>query len=331
MTKAILKEEFGIDVDFRDDRLCPTVPSRVQYLKIIHQVLEECSIDSYKEIQGLDIGTGAYAIYPILGNKMYGWKMMGIDIDTESINNAKKVIDDNQLKEINLVENNPDLFFESVLRDHIFTFTMCNPPFFNSKDEMVQNSSFKEKLDRGSVIASDNELITQGGEVKFVKRMIDQSVQCPKINWFSSLLGKKSSIDPLIVRLKEINNNNYFIKDFQLGNTKRWIIFWSFQYKRPMIGSDYKKSIPTVVKFPIDLRKAEEILKDLPLVIERKDDEIVVATNGNVWSRAFRRKRMKPNSTEKSIFKISDSAVYWNYGPSEKIFQSFYTYLRKHL
>lgn len=32
-------------------------------------------------IRGLDIGTGASAIYPLLGAKVYGWAFIATDID----------------------------------------------------------------------------------------------------------------------------------------------------------------------------------------------------------------------------------------------------------
>lgn len=327
LTKAILKEDYEIDVDLRSDRLCPTIPSRLEYLKIINHVLKECGIE--EPIRGLDVGTGAYAIYPILGYKKYGWTMAGTDIDSESIANAKSVLKSNRLNEVLDVIDvsaTPDEFFQ----DGDYNFTMCNPPFFNSRDEMLGNSSFKEKLSRGSVIASDNELVTIGGEAEFVKKLIEKSVGFPEIDWFSSLLGKKSSIEPLITVLNEIGNKNFFIKDYQLGNTKRWILFWSFRYKRPIIENDYKKIDPTIVRFDIDLGKIDQLLKDLPLKFQKSNDEITVTTNGDVWSRSFRRKKQKPNELDKSIFKIRKHYIYWNYGPSIKIFQSFHTYIKKH-
>jgi len=32
-------------------------------------------------VRGLDIGTGASAIYPLLGARVYGWSFLGTDID----------------------------------------------------------------------------------------------------------------------------------------------------------------------------------------------------------------------------------------------------------
>lgn len=334
----ILKDEFQIEVELRDDRLCPTIPSRLRYLEIISQILEECGLNNNNnnnDVKGLDIGTGAYAIYAILGFKKHGWSMIGTDIDQESINHAQHIITTNQLNKIKIlnVVNDPNEFFP---QGESFTFTMCNPPFFKSRDEMLRNSSFKEKLNRGSVVASDDELITENGEVGFVTNMIKESLNHQEsIIWFSSLLGKKNSIDSVINVLQNVNCENFFIRDYQLGNTKRWIIFWSFKLYRPMIKNDYKKIESTIVEFKIDLKKVEVILKELPLTLEFKQfndkDEIIVVTNGDVWSRSFRRKKQKPNIQQKSIFKITSNEIYFHYGPSFKIFQSFQTFIRKHL
>lgn len=51
--------------------------------------------------------------------------------------------------------------------------------------------------------AASNELITPGGEVAFVGQMMDESAELQeRCAWYTSLLGKASSIAPLISRLK---------------------------------------------------------------------------------------------------------------------------------
>ena len=50
------------------DSLVPMVENRMAYLKWIH---EEILNESTEPIQGLDIGTGASCIYPLLGVSMY--------------------------------------------------------------------------------------------------------------------------------------------------------------------------------------------------------------------------------------------------------------------
>jgi 23S rRNA (adenine1618-N6)-methyltransferase len=43
------------------------------------------------QITCLDIGVGASCIYPIIGVTEYGWKFIGSDIDSKSLESAKKI------------------------------------------------------------------------------------------------------------------------------------------------------------------------------------------------------------------------------------------------
>ena len=73
MTKSLLKRDFGLKIELPPNRLCPPVPNRLNYLLWIQSLLDTTSdnySDSYdrdREVLGLDIGTGASAIYPLLG------------------------------------------------------------------------------------------------------------------------------------------------------------------------------------------------------------------------------------------------------------------------
>jgi 23S rRNA A1618 N6-methylase RlmF len=53
---------------------------------------------------------------------------------------------------------------------------MCNPPFYASAREMERSAATKALPPRAVLTASANELLTAGGEVQFVGRMIDESL-----------------------------------------------------------------------------------------------------------------------------------------------------------
>jgi 23S rRNA A1618 N6-methylase RlmF len=53
---------------------------------------------------------------------------------------------------------------------------MCNPPFYSSHDEITSANELKIQPSSAVPTAADNELITEGGEVAFVGKMIDESV-----------------------------------------------------------------------------------------------------------------------------------------------------------
>jgi methyltransferase len=72
-------------------------------------------------------------------------------------------------------------------------------------------------------------LSTEGGEVEFVKRMIDESViYKDRIRIYTSLLGKKSSLVALKKYLKTLSILKH--QDFIIGQgrTCRWILAWTF-------------------------------------------------------------------------------------------------------
>jgi methyltransferase len=53
---------------------------------------------------------------------------------------------------------------------------MCNPPFYASQEEMATATGVKAKMSHAAPTAAQNELITLGGEVEFVGKMITESV-----------------------------------------------------------------------------------------------------------------------------------------------------------
>ena len=118
-------------------------------------------------------------------------------------------------------------------------FTMCNPPFFSSDSSKTFRR--KRKLEEGkrrkktttTLESTSNESISIGGEVGFVQRMIEESekrfnAKQTRSLVYTSLLGCKSSLQPL---LDDLSERNAFICYwmFKSGRTYRWIIAWSFE------------------------------------------------------------------------------------------------------
>ena len=84
-------------------------------------------------------------------------------------------------------------------------------------------------------------MVTPGGEVAFVSRMIDESLRLRSaVTWYTSMVGKLSSVSVLVEKLTSYGIHNYAVTEFVQGSkTRRWAIAWSF--------SDYR---PSVVCFP---------------------------------------------------------------------------------
>ena len=72
LNKALIKSYYDIDYwEFSNSHLCPPIPSRVDYLHEINDVLKINNLNDKATV--LDIGTGATLIYPLLGQKAFGW------------------------------------------------------------------------------------------------------------------------------------------------------------------------------------------------------------------------------------------------------------------
>jgi 23S rRNA (adenine1618-N6)-methyltransferase len=112
---------------------------------------------------------------------------------------------------------------------------MCNPPFYESKAEMLTSATAKQRPAFTACTGSETEMVTWGGEVAFVSRMVDESlVLQDRIQWYTSMLGKFSSVAAIVQKLREKGIENYAVTELIQGNkTRRWGIAWSFEDMRP--------------------------------------------------------------------------------------------------
>lgn len=53
---------------------------------------------------------------------------------------------------------------------------MCNPPFYNDREDILRSAGIKVSEPSAVCTGADNEMITPGGEVTFVSRMVQESV-----------------------------------------------------------------------------------------------------------------------------------------------------------
>ncbi|KAJ2475107.1 hypothetical protein EV174_005397, partial [Coemansia sp. RSA 2320] len=86
----------------------------------------------------------------------------------------------------------------------VFTFSMCNPPFYEDNDERQRLKQMKHGMPSLSTTAKDGELFTQGGEEAFLTGMVDESVVLAKrIKWYTTMVGKKGTIALLKAKLPD--------------------------------------------------------------------------------------------------------------------------------
>ncbi|BGP19882.1 hypothetical protein JCM10213v2_008013 [Rhodosporidiobolus nylandii] len=258
LASALLQRDFGLKVELPEDRLCPTVPSRLEYVLFVLRLAlltsDARSSSSTPALVGLDIGTGASCIYPLLAVRTLAptasgafsaspapLRMLATDIDARSLSFAKRNVELNELEErIRLFEvEQAGAIFPKEVVDSVerIDFTMCNPPFYSSDDEMASSLAAKELEPFAVCTGASNELLTPGGEVAFVSRMVEESVQLRqlgRIRWFTSLLGKFSSISPLAELLKAKKIGNYAVTPLPpQGQTTRWVIAWNYSTLLP--------------------------------------------------------------------------------------------------
>lgn len=248
LNKALLKHYYDItNWDIPANYLCPPIPGRADY---IHHIADLLCTNNYgkipknEKIKCLDIGVGANCVYPIIGNKEYGWSFIGTDIDTIAIENGNKIIEQNAfLKDkidLRFQNNTKDFFYGILKKDELIDVSICNPPFHSSLAEAQSGSIRKqqnltqEKVSKPTLNfgGQNNELWCEGGEEKFVREMIRESKKfAESCFWFSSLISKQSSLKSVYKALEINEATNVVTIPMGQGNKTSRIVAWTFLNK----------------------------------------------------------------------------------------------------
>ncbi|KAF8486300.1 S-adenosyl-L-methionine dependent methyltransferase [Russula ochroleuca] len=235
LTQALLYRDFDIQLEIPSDRLCPPVPNRLNYvLWLLDIVSHTSSSEHLAQVHGIDIGTGASAIYPLIACRLSpNWHFVATDIDGVSLVSAQANIDRNGLSDhITLLRADPTGPIMVPLIQNTaasFDFSMCNPPFYASTEEATRTAAAKELLPSAVCTGADVEMITPGGEEAFVSKMVDESItHGQRCRWYTSMVGKQSSLTALVTLLRAHSITNYALTELVQGHTRRWALAWSF-------------------------------------------------------------------------------------------------------
>jgi 23S rRNA (adenine1618-N6)-methyltransferase len=243
LNRALLKTHYKIDFwDIPAGYLCPPIPGRVDYIHHVADLLAESNnqeIPRGHHIKALDIGTGASLVYPLTGQAEYGWHFTGVDIDAGALKSAKQICDFNKLKITLRRQDNPEDIFQGVFEaDDVFHVTMCNPPFHASLEQANKGTQRKwanlgkghsQKLNFGGQNA---ELWYPGGEIKFVARMVEQSLDfAEQCLWFTSLVSKKDNLQPLDRILGKAGVADFKVVEMAQGQKTSRFIAWTYRAK----------------------------------------------------------------------------------------------------
>lgn len=245
LNKALLIANYNIDNwDIPENYLCPPIPGRVDYIHYIADLLALINKDIIPEgetVQALDIGIGSNCIYPIVGNSVYGWSFVGTDIDENAIQNCKKIIEANPklIDAISLqLQTESRFIFKNIITpEDRFSFTICNPPFHNSKEEATKSSirkvnNLQENRTKNPTLnfgGQNGELWCDGGEIGFVTQMIYESAKYPlQVLWYTTLVSKKENLPSIYKTLNKVSPVEIRTINMSQGQKTSRIVAWTF-------------------------------------------------------------------------------------------------------
>ncbi|RDB24347.1 putative methyltransferase-like protein C27D7.08c [Hypsizygus marmoreus] len=455
LTQALLKRDFDLEITLPSDRLCPPVPNRLNYVLWIQDIVRAHAdgvLGSGRlNVRGLDIGTGASAIYPLLACRLEPeWTFVATEIDQHSFDQAQTNVASNGLTDrIRVVKvEHPHIDASSPAQCEVSTedgdempmpneggrglqafgfnqlfanraaawsacnsepktmadadlmieFTMCNPPFYSSAADVLRSEEGKEAGPFGVCTGAPVEMITPGGEARFVNDMVRESVlgtglqavathraqpasqgddseararkrrrvgtpdanlratgfspaEPPTIEgtktlqsrWYTSMLGKLSSVSEVVDTIKAVGITNYAITEFVQGPTRRWAVGWSLGKWRlgdeiariPNPNPTLQRLLPprNTLRLPAGPQGVEGKLREVLAGIDgvsmevRTEDrsvsyagtsaeespstgvKIVARAQRDTWSRSARRKRQKGESAPHPISQASSVGV----------------------
>ena len=241
---------------------------------------------------------------------------------------------------------------------------MTNPPFHASDADLLASVASKSRPPNSACTGAPVEMVCPGGEIAFVSRMIAESADLgDRVQWYSSMLGKLSSVGTIVNKLRKAGVTNWTVREFvQGGKTRRWGVAWSWADMRPSVSGARSKGVeakllPFPSEFEVDVGgdgtvfTREEVAETIDQQMTRLDlrwrfRADVAAGVGfagrNVWSRAARRKKekkgdddMDENDEDIALgFRISceqsekvkgqvDVRIRWLQGEDHVLFESF--------
>lgn len=248
LNKALLALHYDIQTwDIPAGYLCPPIPGRADYIHHIADLLRAHNygkIPTGSRIKCLDVGVGANCIYPIIGQKAYGWSFVGADTDINALQSAERIITQNEhltdTVEVRHQPNSKNIFRGIIQQDEKFDITVCNPPFHSSVQAAEAGTLRKlSNLNKTTVSTpvlnfggQANELIYEGGEVAFIKNIIRESKRYGNsCFWFSTLVAKQSNLNAIYDALELAEAMLVETIPMGQGNKTSRIVAWTFLKK----------------------------------------------------------------------------------------------------
>jgi 23S rRNA (adenine1618-N6)-methyltransferase len=245
LNKALLMYYYDLQYwDIPEGYLCPPIPGRADYIHHIADFLCGKNFGTFPmgdKIKCLDIGVGANCVYPVIGNKEYGWSFIGSDVDPVALESAGKIIELNTVLtgkiELRLQTDPKETFYRIIQKDEIIDLSICNPPFHASAEE-AQSGTLRKLSNLSSKKVTEPvlnfggqpvELWCEGGEGRFIRDMILQSKQfSASCLWFSTMVSKQSTLKSAIKSLDKAGIAELKTIPMGQGNKASRIVAWTF-------------------------------------------------------------------------------------------------------
>ncbi|KAI0173246.1 hypothetical protein GGR52DRAFT_590423 [Hypoxylon sp. FL1284] len=335
LTQTLLRLDFGLRVELPTDRLCPPVPNRHAYILWLKALLDTSApsfADAYdpdRAVVGIDVGTGASLVYPLLGcAQRAGWSFVATDIDAVSLAHARANAARNNLAPRIRIVSRPTSDTAPLLPlDDLglarADFCMTNPPFYASAAELAALARAKAAPPAAACTGAPVEMVCAGGEVGFARGLLAESRALRvRVQWYTAMLGRRASLDALVADLRAARVDNYAVAAFAPpgARTRRWALAWSFEKRRPCDAAcrgggvdipNGRSLLPppteaTVAAWPasgdvVDLRgRIERVLRDVCESLDLASwswgssrSRGTGFADRNVWGRAYRREKAR--------------------------------------
>ena len=245
---ALLKHYYNVEYwDIPPRYLVPPIPGRADYLHYVADLLAESNggeVPKGNNVKCFDVGVGSSCVYPIIGVGEYGWSFICSEIDAKAFESSAKIIENNPslngLVDHKLQEDKYKIFDGIIAKDVLIDVVICNPPFHASLEDAKEANLRKLSNLKGKRANNadrnfggiSQELWCVGGERKFVKNMIHESVKYGyTCFWFTSLISRDESIFPLKKELERVKAKEIRVIPMGQGNKISRVLAWTFQSK----------------------------------------------------------------------------------------------------
>ncbi len=240
LNKALLMHFYGVQQwDVPDGFLCPPVPGRADYIHHLADLLSETGGEIPRQASVLDIGVGANCIYPLIGAYEYGWRFTGTEVNAEAFASAQAIVNGNpgMNRSIRLRKQKDEaaIFRGIIHKNEQYDATICNPPFHDSAEAAREGNERKRRnlgqkqADARNFGGQQQELWCEGGEVRFIQQMIEESKPFARqVMWFSSLVSRGENLPLLYPALTAAGAVKVVKKEMAQGQKQSRFIAWTF-------------------------------------------------------------------------------------------------------